>query len=395
MIAVYLLQISNFFSGLSNSIVLITIPWLVLEVTDSPAFAGLVVALSSIPSLIASPLSGIFIKKFGNRTISIWADLFSTISVIAFPIFALTIGLSGLAILVIALLGAIFDPVGYTARRTLITSVARESRFNVDKLNGLHEGLFGISWIAGPALGAWLIALLGATNSFWFAGVCFVIAALAIVALKISPTSEHEVPVSHANKNDFLIGFRLIWQDKLIRSILIAVLIVAAIYLPTESVVLPTYYESLSQPTALGFVISVLAAGSAISAFGYSWLIKRMNGRTLMRFAFLGASLGTLAMAFLPPLPVMLTAAFVLGLSWGPFNPFMNSIIQRRIPEHEHGMVYGAQISVFYAAPPIGMVFTGLAVESFGVLNTYQILAWLMILTSILALLSKPLREKF
>jgi hypothetical protein len=48
---VVLHQLSNFSSGLGNSIVMITIPWLILEETGSPAFAGLVAAISALPGL--------------------------------------------------------------------------------------------------------------------------------------------------------------------------------------------------------------------------------------------------------------------------------------------------------------------------------------------------------
>ncbi|MFM7679455.1 MAG: hypothetical protein ACKO83_11465, partial [Roseiflexaceae bacterium] len=53
------MQISNFFSGVSNAVVIITIPWLMLEVSGSPAFAGIVVALSAVPALIIAPFGGI------------------------------------------------------------------------------------------------------------------------------------------------------------------------------------------------------------------------------------------------------------------------------------------------------------------------------------------------
>ena len=55
---VLLLQLSNFSSGLGNSIVMITIPWLILERTDSPAFAGLVAAISALPGILVSPIGG-------------------------------------------------------------------------------------------------------------------------------------------------------------------------------------------------------------------------------------------------------------------------------------------------------------------------------------------------
>lgn len=398
MLKVYLLQISNFFSGLANSLVVIAIPWLVLETSDSPALAGLVVAVSSIPSLVISPMSGIFIQKFGKRFVSITADFFSMISVVAFPVFALLSGLNVTGILILALFGAVFDPVGYTARKTLITSVSASSGFNVDRHNGIHEGLFGVSWIAGPALGAWLITLLGVINTFWVAGACFAIAALAIALLKVSDVKESNEESDNQGSTTLkqtLKGFSLLWNDRLLRTMTLSVLIIASVYLPTESVVLTTHYERLNEPSSLGIVISAISAGSAVTAFGYGWLIQYFSGRTLLRIAFIGASLSTLAMSFLPSLPFMVLGAILLGLSWGPFSPLMNSLIQQRISERDHGLVFGAQGSAFYAAPPIGMVLTGLAVEQFGISSTYSSLGILLVLTAVITLLTRALRESF
>jgi MFS family permease len=72
-------------------------------------------------------------------------------------------------------------------------------------------------------------------------------------------------------------------------------------------------------------------------------------------------------MAFLPPLPILVIAGFFLGLSWGPFNPLVSTLIQQRVPADQQGRVFGVQTAVFYAAPPLGMVAAGLSVESFGV----------------------------
>jgi MFS family permease len=399
MISVVLLQISNFFSGLANAIVLITIPWLVLELTDSPAYAGVVVAISSLSALLVSPLGGLMINRFGKFGISIAADLLSTLSVMAFPVFVMFFSLTDFAILVIALIGALFDPLGYTARKTMITDVAETSNFNVDRLNGIHEGIIGISWIAGPAIGAWLIAFVGTTNSFWVAGVCFLVAALAIFLLKTSgqtPMMKEAVLSQQSDERvNLWLGFKVIWQDNLLRTIFISVLVVAAVYLPTESVVLPAYFESLHQPTALGFVISALASGSALTSFGYGWICKRISRRNLIRIALFGASICTLLMSLLPPLPLMLIAGFFLGLSWGPFNPLLNTLVQERTSPRVQAMVFSAQTSVFYAAPPLGMVIAGLTVEGLGIQLAYMILALVMVLTSMVSLLTKSLRHGF
>jgi MFS family permease len=394
--AVYL-QISNFFSGVSNAVVMITIPWLVLEVTGSPFFAGLVVAVSALPSLIVAPFGGVLIARFGSKGISVFADLMSVLSVVAFPVLAITGNLSAFSITVVALLGAVFDPLGYTARKTMIQPASQVGRIDVDRLNGIHEGLFGASWVIGPALGAGLIAVVGAVNSFWVVGALLFIAALAILLMKkshlprITPLSTGKLTSGFSG---ITLGFKRIWQDRFLRAIMLAELVLGAIYLPTESVILPTYFEALGRPLELGLVIAVLAAGSTISAFAYGWVVKRLGGKLLIRIAFVGASLGTLGMAFLPPFWLLLTFALILGLAFGPFYPYLNSKIQTRFPSHEHPMVFSAQTSIFYAAPPLGTLLVGLALEGFGVSLTYLILACVMLAVSVLALFSKHIRAE-
>lgn len=374
---------------------MITIPWLVLEVTASPSFAGLVVALSSIPSLVMAPFGGLLIQRFGSKWVSVIADAMSTISVLVFPLLALTDNLSGISILTFALLGALFDPLGYTARKTMIQETAIGAGFDLDRLNGIHEGLFGASWVLGPALGAWLIALLGAANSFLLAATFSLLAAAAMVGVRLHASTriEHESPLNNSKWSDFSLGFRRIWNDRYLRILMFTVLLMAAIYLPTESVLLPTYFESIQRPIEFGLVISALAGGSTVGAFSFGWLVKRISGRSLVRIAFTGAALATLAMALLPPLPLMIVAALLLGMSWGPFTPFLNSQIQNRFRSDEFPMIFSAQTTVFYAAPPMGMLLVGWAVERFGIQTSYLGLALIMLLVVVTALTSRALRE--
>ena len=396
---IVLLQISNFTSGLGNSIAMITIPWLILERTDSPAFAGLVAAVSALPGILVSPIGGWLVDHIGRRAVSIGADILSSLSVAAFPIVAATFGLSNLSILLIAVLGAVFDPAGYTARKTMLTDVAKASETDLDQLNGIHDGVMGIAWIFGPAVGAALIATIGSVNSFWVSAGLFLIAAFAITFLRIGNSGKESRDQAKAlgEKTDhrLRIGLNTLWNDKLLRVMSIALLILAAVYLPTEAVVLPTYFEESNNPSGLGFVISALAAGSAVGSFGYGWISARVQRKTLIRMILIGSSVTMIPMAVLPPLPFLMAAGFLLGLSWGPYNPLISSLVQERIPAHLHGRVFGVQTAVFYAAPPLGMVLTGLSVESFGVKATYMVLAGVLSITSILVLLTKSLRSEF
>ena len=392
-------QVSNFASGLGNSILMITIPWLILQETRSPAFAGLVAAISAIPGLIISPIGGWLVDHVGRRAVSVCADLLSSLAVFAFPIVALTYGLSSFSILLIAVVGAIFDPAGYTARKTLLADVAKTSEIELDRLNGIHDGFMGISWILGPAVGAGLISTVGAINSFWVAGGLFIFAAITIAFLRVGNLGKEarDLAEKMGEKSDrsLRVGFQVLWRDKLLRTLTIAILVIAAVYLPTETLVLPAYFEEQNNPAGLGIVISALAAGSTIGSFGYGWISARMSRKNLVRATLIGTAVSIVPMALLPPLPLFLLAAFLLGLSWGPFNPLETSLIQQRVPADQQGRVFSVQTAVFYTAPPLGMVLAGQSVESFGVSTTYIVLAVILSITAILALQTKSLRSNF
>ena len=378
---------------------MIIIPWLILERTDSPAFAGLVAAISALPGILVSPIGGWMVDRIGRRRVSVGADLLSSLSVAAFPIVAATFGLSNPSILLIALLGATFDPAGYTARKTLLTDVAKASDADLDHLNGIHDGIMGVAWILGPAVGAGLIASVGAVNSFWVSAALFIIAALAISFLRVGDAAKESRETAEASgaetDSSMRVGIKTLWDDKVLRTLSVALLIIAAVYLPTEAVVLPTYFEDVDNPSGLGFVISALAAGSAVGSFGYGWISARMKRKTLIRLILLGSAVSIIPMAFLPPLSVLMLAGFLLGLSWGPYSPLISTLVQQRVPAHLQGRVFGVQTAVFYAAPPLGMVLAGLSVESYGIKATYIVLAGVLSVTSILVLLTKALRSNF
>ena len=378
---------------------MIIIPWLILERTDSPAFAGLVAAISALPGILVSPIGGWMVDHIGRRTVSVGADLLSSLSVAAFPIVAATFGLSNPSILLIALLGATFDPAGYTARKTLLTDVAKASDADLNHLNGIHDGIMGVAWILGPAVGAGLIGSVGAVNAFWVSAALFIIAALAISFLRVEDAAKESREIAKesgaATDSSMRVGIKTLWDDKVLRTLSVALLIIAAVYLPTEAVVLPTYFEDVDNPSGLGFVISALAAGSAVGSFGYGWISARMKRKTLIRLILLGSAVSIIPMAFLPPLSVLMLAGFLLGLSWGPYSPLISTLVQQRVPAHLQGRVFGVQTAVFYAAPPLGMVLAGLSVESYGIKATYIVLAGVLSVTSILVLMTKALRSNF
>ncbi len=385
-----LLQVPNLLSGMSNGVVTIAVPWLVLDRTGSVAAAGLVAAVSALPGIVAAPLSGWAVDHFGRRIVSIISDLLSAVSVAAIPIVAFFTDLNLAWIIGLAMLGAVFDPAGYTARKALIPDVAEASHMSVTRLNGIHEGVFSVGWVIGPLVGSLLIATLGAVSAFWVPFVLFLISALLIVFLHVGDAGQdakaarEEAGEEHPSAwQNAVLGVKIIWNDHALRALIIAVTILGSIYLPTEAVLLPAHFIAIDQPQSLGLVLAALSAGTIIGAFGYGWLSQRVSRLNIARAVLVATIVFYLPIALLPPLPLLVVAGFAIGLAWGPMQPLMNTVVQRRVEPDAQGRVYGIQTALFYALPPVFMLATGVIAERTGVM---PVLIGLWVLMTIVAL---------
>ena len=396
---VILLEAANLASGVGNAIVMLTIPWLVLERTGSAASAGLVAAVSALPAIVVAPLVGWLVDRFGRRAVSVVSDILSALAVASIPVVAMLGPIDFPMIVALAVVGATFDPAGYTARRAILPDAAEAAGRPVDPLNGIHEGIFAVGWTIGPVIGAALISTVGAVQSFWAPFVLFLVASGCVAAMRVGDAGQRARAEadgeleSSVGWRSLTRGLTALWRDRPLRLVTIAVVVLAAIYMPTEAVLLPTYFEGLGDPGALGIVIASLALGAMLGAFSYGWLRQRLRLSTMARLVLAGVALSIVPMALLLPLPVLALAGFFLGLSWGPADPMMSTLVQTRIPPQEQGRVYGVQMSAFYAVPPIAMLIIGGAVEQFGLAWAYLALAVLLAAFSIAAMLSPAIRE--
>jgi len=392
----YLLEGANALSGLSNAIAIITVPWLIFERTGSATQAGIVVALSAIPGIFISPFVGALIDHYGRKRVSIGSDLMSALSVMLFPIWDSLFGLTFATIATFAILGAAFDPAGYTARKSLIPDVAKASNTSMDKLNSWHEAVFSGGWALGPAIGAIAISLVGAANSMWIVFAAFILAIVLISMLHVGDLGlEHRDEINDQEKfwTSTLRGLQVLKSDKAMYYLTISIVFLAMVYLPTESIVLPKYFSDIEDPRGLGYVLSSMAAGGIASTLAYPKLVKHFKKRSIVIGALAATSIAMIPMTFFPPLGLFVLSGFLLGLGWGPMNPLMNSMVQQRVAPHIQGRVFGVQTSLFYASGPIGMFVTGVSVDAFGVRPVYIAAVSILIVFQLFIMLLPDLHD--
>jgi MFS family permease len=230
--------------------------------------------------------------------------------------------------------------------------------------------------------------------------VLFIISAILIVFLHVGDAGQDakaardEAGEAHPNAwQNAVLGIKIIWNDHALRALIVAVTVLGSIYLPTETVLLPAHFIAIDQPQSLGFVLAALSAGTIIGAFGYGWLAKRMKRLTIARAVLVGTIVFYLPIALLPPLPLMVAAGFAIGLAWGPMQPLMNTVVQRRVEPDAQGRVYGIQTALFYALPPVFMLVTGVIAERTGVMPVLLGLWALMTIVAIGVLLVKSIHD--
>jgi MFS family permease len=372
-----LLQVTNAVSGISNGVVMITVPWIVLELTGSAAKAGLLAALSSLPGIFVSPVVGGLIDRFGRRAISMFSDVMSMISVLMFLVINAVGDLTYSWILIIAVLGACFDPAGYTARKALIPNAATASGIEIDSANGRHEGIFAIGWMVGPAIGSACIKWSGPMLAFAVTAVMFAAATIAVSLMNVD--DEHGKTVAHhedGHESFFASlreGFHALTRDKPLFALAIGFMFLSGLYMPIDTVIFPTYFESINNATGLGALFASLAAGMVIGSFAYGRLAARFSASALLRIVMIVSTASLMPMVILPPTWLFVVLGFFAGLSWGPFNPLWNSIVQKRVQPELQGRVYGLQMSLLYAAPPLGQLIVGASVDHFGLQSTFVV----------------------
>ena len=377
---IVLLESAVLVSGIGNGIAAVAIPWLVLERTGQATAAGLVGAATALPLLASALFSGSMVDTFGRRRTSVVSDVCSAVSVAAIPLVDLFFGLDMTLIVLLVVLGAVFDPAGATAREAMVPDAGTQAGWPLARTNAVHEATWGVSYLIGPAVGGVLISLVGAAATLWGTAAGFLIAAVTATFIRVRGS---ERPPYEDRPRNVLSGaaegVRLVWSDRLLRATTVLSMLLVAVYLPIEGVVLPYIFQQQGRPAALGLVLTALSAGGIAGALGYAGIGSKLRRYPVFAGAVVLASASILGMSLAPSYPLLLAAAALTGLFWGPVNPLINIAMQTRTDPARRGRVIGVLMASYYAAGPLGYLAAGTLVSRFGPDVTFTALGVLIL----------------
>jgi predicted MFS family arabinose efflux permease len=263
-----------------------------------------------------------------------------------------------------------------TARQSMLPEAAKQAGWTLDHTNSLYEAAFNLAYIAGPGLGGLLIAALGGTSTMWVTAGAFALSIAAMAALRLDGA---DGPVHDARMDGVLAGviegLRFVWANRILRTLGLIELTVTGLYLPMESILFPKYFTDRNEPAQLGWVLMAMSIGGLLGALSWTVLSRRASRRGTISVAVLSFGACAAVIALLPPLPVILGLATVIGLVYGPIPPIYNSVLQLRTPDALRGRVVGVMTAMTYAAGPVGFMLAGPLADAFGLPFTFAVLA--------------------
>lgn len=336
--------------------------WLMLELTGSSTWVGLIVASSTLPLLVFSLTAGALADRFDRAKLmliaqSVMGGAAAAMAVLTFfdlmtPGLLLTLGLvigSGLALNLPAWQALVPDLVP----RGLVASAV-----------ALNSAAFNAARAIGPAFGGALVALYGPEAGFAFNALSYV--AIIVALIVIGPRlveSVREAPQSI--RNAISTGIRFARFTPPFRNLIALVSLFALTSAVVQSV-LPVHTEYLGgDEITYGLLYGAMGAGALLGVVIRPRIGSRVNGSwvpyTITLFGVSGILLG-----LAPSIWVAALAMFGAGLFWLLTLATLNATAQLMSPAWIRGRAMSIYSLAFAGVMPIGSIVSGLVADQIG-----------------------------
>ena len=338
----------------------------VYEGTRSTLVVGAVGAAQFGPQLLLSPLAGKLADRNGAKAQIVLGESLCAVGSGAVGVWLLAVddadpGHVAWGVVLSSLIVGIGLAIGGPAGQSIVPSLLRRGELATGiELNTLPMTL---SRVAGPAIGAFLLAYAGAGAAFCVAAAASAAFVAMVVWIRVPVRADAEM------KHDFRIraALRFIQTDTALVALLVGVAAVGVGADPSTTLA-PAMVEVLhGDATWVGQLTAAFGAGAAL---GFSLLPTLRHRLDLARLPSLGLvlmGLGLGASATIVSRMVVVGAFGVAGVGMTIALTSMSTQIHLRTPDALRGRVMAIWMAGFLGARPVAALVSGLLSDAVSV----------------------------
>ncbi len=336
--------------------------WLVLELTDSAFYVGLVDALGWLPVLFFSLYAGALADRVPKRRMLLITQVAATLFALALAAFVLAGQVTIWHVVVLAaLLGTAFA-FDIPARQSFVAEmVGREDLTNAVALNA---SAFNGTRVVGPAIAGVLIAAVGVGVCFLINGLSYLPVVAALLVMRVPP--QRQTAGRASAWADIREGLRYILSEGRIRALIVNIAVVSIFGLPVL-VLMPVVARDVLGLGAVefGWMMSAVGVGAVIGALSLAVIGHRLpRGRVLSLASFVYGVLIVL-FALTRSLPLVLGLLTLLGCAIITTAALTNTLLQTIAPDELRGRVISLYALAFVGISPFGALLAGWVAERY------------------------------
>jgi MFS family permease len=328
--------------------------WLVLKLTNSGFFLGLVVALQFLPLLVAGSWGGLVVDRMAKRKILYFTQAASGLLALTLGILVEIGHIHVWEVFLVAFLLGVVNVFDNPARQTFVQEmVGRDLLANAVSLNSV---LMNAGRIIGPAFAGIIIATAGIPVCFFVNAVSF---AAVIVALALMDSTEL-TPIRRVEraKGQLREGFLYAFRDEVISSVLITVGIVG-IFAFNFTVSIPLLAKTTFGGTAATYGLFMAAMGAGAVVGGLTVAHRSRPSLPMLAFLCLAFGVLMLGVAAAPSEWIALALLVPMGAASVAFVSTANAALQMASREEMRGRVMSLFAIGFLGSTPIGAPLIG------------------------------------
>ena len=353
-------------SAFGSHVSVIAMPLFIVYLTGSPALAGLISALGTLPGVVLSLPAGALIDRWNRKSVMIVCDCGRAIAMGSIPVAAalghLTIFHLALAILLEGILTTFF---------TLAQSASLPRIVEKEQLSqavAQNQGLWASSQLLGPALGG-LFYGIRQTFPFLVDGISYVFSVVSLCFIK-KPLQNQPLAARQKLSTEIIEGMRWLWRHPVLRFVTI---LHWGLLTPTAGWVL--LFEQLAQhhhATAwtTGLILACCGLGNIVGSLLAGPLLKRFR---VGQIFFVTIWLWVLSWLPLTVVPNLWSFALVNVSTFIIASIYLVAQASYQlslIPDHMQGRVNSIIHLLVNGSTPLGIVLTGLLIQLIGPVGT-------------------------